>query len=442
MITRRSLLAGAPAIFSSARAASRPMNVLLFAVDDLNTHVGIYGHPMKTPNIDALARSGVRFNNAYCQYPLCNPSRTSFLTGFRPPRTRVTGNQTWFRETMPDVVTLPQYFRQNGYYTAVTGKVFHDGLGDDKGWVDGTTPMHKAVPKSNAQRAVNADRWEHSKEEKTLLDYTIADKAIEYLENRPKDQPFLIGCGFHKPHVPFVAPARYFDWYKPADIQLPKDYAPMPTGTGPAYRPNFDLFVNREAPPALAKEGIASYYAAASFTDALVGRVIATLERLKLRDNTIVMLVADHGWHLGEKGMWSKMTLFEPATHVPLFMSVPGMTKGKACSRTVESLDIYSTLTDVCGLKIPSQLEGRSLKPLLENPAAPWDKPAYSFITKGQIKGATVRTERFRYTEWNQGEQGLELYDYDTDPTESRNLAQDAAHTATVKSMKKLLVAG
>ena len=178
----------------------------------------------------------------------------------------------------------------------------------------------------------------------------------------------------------------------------------MPTGTGPAYRPNFDLFVNREAPPALAKEGIASYYAAASFTDALVGRVIATLERLKLRDNTIVMLVADHGWHLGEKGMWSKMTLFEPATHVPLFMSVPGMTKGKACSRTVESLDIYSTLTDVCGLKIPSQLEGRSLKPLLENPAAPWDKPAYSFITKGQIKGATVRTERFRYTEWNQGE--------------------------------------
>ena len=144
MITRRSLLAGAPAIFSSARAASRPMNVLLFAVDDLNTHVGIYGHPMKTPNIDALARSGVRFNNAYCQYPLCNPSRTSFLTGFRPPRTRVTGNQTWFRETMPDVVTLPQYFRQNGYYTAVTGKVFHHGLGDDKGWVDGTTPMHKA----------------------------------------------------------------------------------------------------------------------------------------------------------------------------------------------------------------------------------------------------------------------------------------------------------
>ena len=168
----------------------------------------------------------------------------------------------------------------------------------------------------------------------------------------------------------------------------------MLTGTGPAYRANFDMFVNRDAPPALAKEGIASYYAAASFTDALVGRVISTLERLKLRDNTVVMLVADHGWHLGEKGMWSKMTLFEPATRVPLFMSAPGMTKDKACRPHVESLDIYSTLTDICGLKVPSQLEGRSLKPLLQNPAAPWDRPAYSFITKGQIKGATVRTER------------------------------------------------
>src|ERR1700685_3087880 len=143
MITRRSLLAGAPAILSSARAAARPMNVLLFAVDDLNTHVGVYGHPMKTPNIDGLAASGMRFDRAYCQYPLCNPSRSSLLTGIRPPRTRVMGNTTWFRETMPDAVTLPQHFRENGYYTAVTGKVFHDGLNDDKGWVDGATPVHK-----------------------------------------------------------------------------------------------------------------------------------------------------------------------------------------------------------------------------------------------------------------------------------------------------------
>ena len=318
MMTRRSLLAGAPTILSSARAAAaRPMNVLLFAVDDLNTHVGIYGHPMKTPHIDALARSGVRFTRAYCQYPLCNPSRTSFLCGFRPPRTKVTDNPTWFRDTIPDVVTLPQYFRQNGYYTAVTGKVFHQGSGDDKSWVDGTTRVNKvrrAVPESNSDGAVKRDRWERvdNAEQETLLDYTIADKAIQYLENRPKDQPFLIGCGFHKPHAPFVAPAKYFDLYNPADIRLPVDYAPRVTGTGPAYRANFDIFVNRDAPPELAKEGIASYYAAASFTDAMVGRVLSTLERLKLRDNTVVMLVADHGWHLGEKGMWSKMTLFDP----------------------------------------------------------------------------------------------------------------------------------
>ena len=439
MLTRRSLLAGVPALL---RGASKPTNVLFFAVDDLNNHIGTYGRPVKTPNIDGLARNGVRFDRAYCQYPLCNPSRTSFLTGIRPPRTHVTGNVTWFRETMPDVVTLPQHFRENGYYTAASGKIFHDGLNDDKGWVDGATPMHKAVPKSNAERAKSADRWQAVDSEEQLLDVHIASQAIQYLERRPQNQPFFIACGLHKPHVPFIAPKKYFDWYDPAQMVLPKDFASMPTGKPPVSRENFDLFVNREATEPLARQAIAAYYACASFTDAQIGRVLGTLERLKLRENTIVLLVADHGWHLGEKGMWAKLTLFEPATRVPLIISVPKMSAGKGCARTVDSLDIYPTLADLCGLKAPAVLEGKSLRPLLQDPAARWDKPAYSFIQRGKTGGATVRTERYRYTEWNDGTTAPEFYDYQSDPLESRNAAQDGAQRATVKAMKALLRAG
>jgi iduronate 2-sulfatase len=439
MLTRRSLLAGAaPALLG----ADRPMNVLFFAVDDLNNHVGTYGRPVKSPNIDGLAKAGVRFDRSYCQFPLCNPSRSSLFTGFRPPRTQVWGNQTWFRETMPDVVTLPQHFRENGYYTACTGKLFHDGLNDDKGWVDGSTPMRKAVPRSNQERAKSADRWEATDSEETLLDYSIASRAIEYLEKRPQNEPFFIGCGFHKPHVPFVAAKKYYDLYDPAKMTLPPDFAGMPTGTGPAYRANFDLFVNREATVPLAREAIRAYYACASFTDAQVGRVLAALDRLKLRDNTVIVLVADHGWHLGEKGMWAKLTLFEPATRVPLIISAPKMAAGKGCSRTVESLDIYPTLADLCGLKVSPKLEGKSLRPLLQDPSHAWDKPAYTFIHRPQVAGATVRTERFRYTEWDDGKTAPELYDYDQDPTESHNRAADSAQAPTVRKMKELLRAG
>ncbi len=216
----------------------------------------------------------------------------------------------------------------------------------------------------------------------------------------------------------------------------------MPTGTGPAYRANFDLFVNREATPALAREAMRAYYACASFTDAQVGRVLATLDRLNLRDNTAIVLIADHGWHLGEKGMWAKLTLFEPSTRIPLILSVPKMARGKGCARTVESLDVYPTLADVCGLPRRAALEGKSLRPLLENPSARWDKPSYSFLQRGEVNGATVRNERFRYTEWDEGRAGAELYDYDKDPTESRNLAADGAHGDVAKKMKALLRAG
>ena len=418
------------------------MNVLFFAVDDLNNHVGTYGHPVKSPNIDRLAASGVRFDRAYCQYPLCNPSRTSFLTGMRPPRTKVTGNTTWFRETMPDVVTLPQHFRENGYYTAMAGKIFHDGLNDDKGWVDGSTPLHKQVPRPQAVYAQSADRWQAVDNEEAQIDYRSATETIEHLEKLAgRTSPSSSLAVSTNRTSRSSLPRNTLTSITRMTSNSPRILPGMPTGTGPAYRANFDLFVNREATVPLAHEAIRAYYACASFTDAQLGRVMATLDRLNLRDNTVVVLIADHGWHLGEKGMWAKLTLFEPSARVPLIISAPRMTAGKGCARTVESLDVYPTLADLCGLKAPSVLEGKSLRPLLEDPAHRWDQPAYSFLRRGPVSGVSVRTEQFRYTEWDEGRSGVELYDYDKDPMESHNLAAESAQAATVKKLKELLKA-
>jgi uncharacterized sulfatase len=220
-------------------------------------------------------------------------------------------------------------------------------------------------------------------------------------------------------------------------MELPPDFAPRVTGKGPAYRPNFDLFINRESPPPLAREGLAAYFAAISFMDAQMGRVMAALDRLGLRDNTIISLFGDHGWHLGEKGMWSKMTLFEVGVHAPLLISTPGMkTAGQNCPTPVEFVDIYPTLADAAGLPLPSGVDGRSLKPLLADPQAKWDKLAYSYQVRGQIRGVTVRNRRFRYTEWDQGREGTELYDEDADAPEMRNVAADPKYAATVKELK------
>ena len=425
-----------------ALAAQRKYNVLFFAVDDLNTRLGCYGADVISPNIDAIARRGVRFDRAYCQYPLCNPTRSSLLTSRRPPTTRILDNNVWFRDTMPDVVTLPQLFKENGYWTAQTGKIFHGGLDDNRAWTVGGTPLRRQAPRTGAaqkDRQKTADRWvKLDGEGEDTADYRIAARAIELLETK-RDQPFFLAAGFMKPHVPLIAPKKYFDMYDPAKMKLPPDFAPLPVGEPPIYRDNFDLFIRREASPRLAREGLAAYYACISFMDAQLGKVMQALDRLGLRDNTIVSLFGDHGWHLGEKGMWSKMSLFEPVARAPLLVSVPGMSPGKTCRRIVEFVDLYPTLADACGLPMPGGLEGKSLMPLIRNPEAAWDKPAKTYIKRGEVMGATVRTERYRYTEWDGGKAGVQLYDFTTDPGESKNLAQDAKHAATVREMKALL---
>jgi iduronate 2-sulfatase len=435
---------------SSASQASKDLkyNVLFIAVDDLRPELGCYGNRIiKTPNIDRLATMGVRFDAAYCQYPLCNPSRSSMLTGRYPTQTGVLDNRTWFGVGHPDFVTLPKYFKQNGYASIRTGKIFHGGIDDSDAWTVGGEARRFEGPvntTARGQNPANSDRIiELEGNGESHADYRFATRAIEFLEEY-KDKPFFLAVGFTKPHSPPTAPKRMIEMYGASKMPLPPDFAPAPKA--PAGFPalsipprNSDLFIGREASPDAAREVIRAYYASTTFTDYNVGRVLDALERLKLRDKTIIVFWGDHGYHLGEKGKWSKAnSLFEVGTRVPLVIATPGARgDGKASHRVVQLLDLYPTLTELCGLPMPGGLSGRSLTPLLANPNARWDHPAYT-VTRFQNKlGRAVRTERWRYAEWEDG--GAMLFDHAKDPRELKNLAGDPAFAKTVEEMKELL---
>jgi len=445
--SRRSLLAGLAA--SAATAAPR-YNVLLIAVDDLRPDLGCYGNPLvRSPNMDRLARRGVRFERAYCQYPLCNPSRTSLLTGRYPTTVRVLDNNRYFRDDFPDLLTLPQLFRQNGYVAARTGKIFHGVIDDAPSWDEGGEPVLRRQapsPEERARQARNSDRWETVPGEgEDQPDHRTASRALELLE-KYKDRPFFLGVGFVKPHSPLVAPKKYFDLYEPARIPLPEDFAPRPTlppGVPSVALPerNGDLFIGRDATPEAAREMIRAYYACVSFMDAQLGRVLDKLDSLGLAERTIIVLFGDHGYHLGEKGKWSKHnSLYEVAVRVPLILVAPGMARaGAVCPRTVELVDLYPTLAELCNLKPPGGLEGQSLAPLLRDPRELWDHPAYTVTLRGKIFGRTVRTERYRYTEWDPEGAQAELYDHRSDPHERRNLAAEPSYASVRKQMRDLV---
>jgi len=418
------------------------LNVLFIAIDDVNTDLGCYGASVKTPHIDRLASGGVRFDRAYCQYPLCNPSRSSMLTGWRPPKTGIMENRTWFRDRTPIAVTLPQHFRASGYTSMATGKIFHGGLDDDRAWDIGGTPLRRQAPRSpeeQKQRERTADRWEALPGEgEETPDFRTASRAIELLKQK-RDKPFFLAVGFAKPHVPFLAPKKYFDLYANTPITLPPDFAPEPSGSGPAFRANFDIFIKRRAAEPEARQMILGYRAATSFMDAQVGRVLTALEETGQSSNTVVVLFGDHGFHLGEKGMWSKQTLFEVSARVPLIIASPGKTAGKVSQGTVELVDVYPTLNALCGLTAPGGLDGESFVPLLDNPSQSWDHPAFTYLQRGSVLGISVRTTRYRYTEWDNGDSGVEFYDHQSDPRESRNLAKDASMASILATHRKLL---
>ena len=453
-------------VATGSAAATRP-NVLFISIDDLNLDLGCYGKSqMKTPNMDRLASRGVKFDLAYCQYPLCNPSRVSMLTGLRPDTAKVHTLETNFRSTVPDAVTLPQLFRQNGYFTARVGKIFHYGVPREIGTAGKDDPISWDL----AINPIGRDKTEEDRlhvltrgsARGTLgfamawldMDGTDAEQTdghgvtetIKLLEQAAtNNKPFFIGMGFYRPHTPFVATKKWFDLY-------PKDEVKLPVGPEDDLKDIPDIALNiRPANYGLSESDLCDcvrgYWASVSCLDDQVGQLLKALERLKLSDNTIVVLLSDHGFLLGEHGQWQKQLLFDESARVPLMIYAPSARgNGTNCARPVELLDVYPTLKELCGLPNPPQkLEGRSLLPLLTNPRAASDAAAYCQVTrsrgKGQrLMGYSARTERWRYTEWGiAGKEGIELYDHYSDPREFHNLAGQPAHANTVAEMQKLL---
>ncbi len=433
------------------------LNVLFISTDDLNCDLGCYGSEIvQTPNIDRLAKRGIVFDRAYTQYPLCSPSRSSMLTGKRPDAIKIYDLQTHFRDTTPGLVTMPELFRQNGYFVARAGKIYHygnpgqigtSGLDDPKSWDQVVNPAGRDkaeehlvtnfTPKRGLGSSLSFLKAEGSDLEQT--DGLVATSVISMLEEH-RDEPFFLAAGFYRPHCPYIAPKDYFKLYPLDKILMPSvsqaDIANVPPPALESTKPWPWFGVSEDE----ARQSKQAYYAAVSFVDAQVGRLLDKLEELQLADKTLVVFWSDHGYFLGEKGLWKKTSCFERVARAPLVMAGPGVSSG-VCKNPVEFLDIYPTIADVCGLKAPTNLDGISLRPLLKNPEAAWDRPAYTQQHRGgKLRGYSIRTGRWRYTEWGpDGKAGVELYDHDADPDESVNLAVDNRHGDVIAELKPLL---
>ncbi len=438
-------------------------NVLFIAVDDMNNDLGLYGNKtVQSPALDKFASEAMAFSHAYCQYPLCSPSRSSLLTGLRPDSTHVFELHYHFRQDLPYVITLPEMFRLNGYYVARVGKMFHygnpgdigtNGLDDKISWTERYNPagidrtaLEIDVINYTPKRGLGSAMAYYDDPDGTDDQHTdgkVADRAIELMAKHGKDkEPFFIGVGFYKPHCPWITPKKYFDLYKDKKIEVPrvneKTKASYPAPALASTRPWPDFGVTHRQ----AVQSKLAYYADISFVDAQIGRVLHALDSLGLKKNTIVVFWSDHGYQLGEHGLWFKRSLFEESVKCPLIIAFPGMkTAGQVCDKPVELVDIFPTLARLTGLKLPDNIQGFSLKPLLENPDNPqWDHPAYSQVYRfGKIPGYSIRTEKWRYTEWDFGKKGTELYDEQKDPEELHNLAADPQYAEVVRKLKSLL---
>lgn len=449
MFSRRDVLSMPLAGPLSALAQRRaPLNVLLVAVDDLNNRIGCYGDPVvKTPNIDRLAKRGIRFDRAYCNYPVCNASRTSLLSGFRPDKTKILDNRTPPRTTLKDAVFLPEYFHEQGYFTARVGKIAHGAFEDAVTWDISEFARGRTATANQKGRKKKADG--PPGEGSGKLQWVITDnpdeaepdgntaRRIVQLMDQSGGKPFFLGAGFHKPHLPWVAPKKYFDMYSPEMIKLPDTPADDLNDIPPIALTHRED--EKRMPDLERKKAIVAYHAATSFMDAQVGVLLDALDRKKLWDNTVVLLFGDHGWHLNEHlGLWRKMTVFEESARAPLIVAAPGKKHGEACPRLVEWVDFYPTLVDLCGLPKKAGLDGESMRPLLENPQRKWKKAAYTIVRHQGVIGRSIRTDRFRYTEWGTPDVA-ELYDHELDPKEYRNVAKDPKHAQTIVGLRMLL---
>ncbi len=450
-----SLLAAALALAFVSRAdessATPKPNVLFIAIDDLNDWVGcLGGHPQaQTPNMDRLAERGTLFLNAHCQAPLCNPSRASLLTGLRPTTTGIYGLTPGIRDVARtrDCVTLPQYFARHGYFTGGFGKVFHDGsiperLHTNEFNVWGPAPGMPLPPVKfvNTPATMRAMDWGvFPKDDHRQADWKIADAAIAQMRSLPPNKPFFLAVGFRLPHVPCFASQKWFDRFPPEDQII----LPPVKDSDRDNVPEFAWYLHWKVPePRLSwlrqahqwRPLVRAYLASTTFMDSQIGRVLDALEATGRGTNTVIVLWSDNAWHLGEKAITGKNTLWERSTHVPLIFAGPGAGQGTRCSQPAELLDIYPTLVDLCGLPPKEGLEGHSLVPQLKDPKTPRPWPA---ITSHNQGNDTIRTERWRYIRYADGSE--ELYDHRTDPNEWTNLAAEAEFATTKQDLARWL---
>lgn len=441
-------------------AAEKP-NVLLICVDDLKPVLGCYGDTkIKSPNIDALAKRSVLFESAYCNQAVCAPSRNSLMTSLRPQTLGIYDLGTNFRKSRPDAVTLAQVFKNSGYHTESLGKIFHVGHGnvdDEASW---SVPSYKAnvvgyaLKESMAAKGLTREEALFSNKPAKDLpkgaayenadvpdsaygDGLVADEAIKRLQAAAKnpDQPFFLGVGFVKPHLPFVAPKKYWDLYepssfKPADVQSPPDGAPSYAPQFGGELRNYKGIPEQGAlPEDLQRTLLHGYYAATSYMDAQLGRVLQTLDETGLSKNTIIVLWGDHGWHLGDHGIWCKHTNYQQATRIPVMVSAPGIAAARSHS-FIETVDIYPTLCELAGLKAPAGLDGQSFVQVLKDPTKQTRHHIIHVYPRNDLLGRAIRTERYRLVEWKKigspsDTAEFELYDYQSDPDETKNLAKD-----------------
>ncbi len=454
-------------------AADKQSNVLFLISDDLNNMLGCYGDPKaRTPNIDRLAARGVRFDRSYCTFPLCGPSRNSMLTGLYPNSTGILTNSQIFRQSIPSQHSLSQVFRLSGYFAARIGKLYHYNVPNSIGTNGHDDPGSWELELNPA----GVDRLEHHPDIFTLtpgqfggtLSWFASPKSDQYhtdglmaedaqwvLERcaKRKDRPFFLAVGFFRPHTPYVAPKEpYFGWYPEKDMRVvanvKEDQADIPPAGLGSYKKEQDKLTDD-----LRRRSLQAYYASISFMDAQVGRVVDSLDQLGLADKTIIVFTSDHGYHTGEHGLWQKMSLFEESARVPMLIVAPGVTaKGGVAKSPVSHIDLFPTLTELCGLKAPSNIQGQSLVPMLKDPNVTGRGWAITQVTRGgagagaaqnskandkRFFGYSLRTARWRYTEWDEGKQGRELYDHDADPFEQTNLASKVEHAKTVDELSE-----
>ncbi len=442
--------------FQSAGATPGKLNVLLIISDDLRDTVGCYGKlAAKTPNIDKLAARGIRFDRAYAQYPVCNPSRTSFLTGLRCEQTGVVDNRTMFRSRLPDIITLPQLLRQQGWHTASFGKVFHAGevAGEIReSWLDKTNSWDEAqmFRPTPAGRVIEGRNLTGGKltwcewgatagSDDDQPDGQTARHAIETIERETGEgKPWMVAAGFHRPHDPFISPKKYFDLYSPGSMTIyhdPTNITALPPLSipGGAFAEAFNEFTDVDR-----REFQRAYYAGVSFMDAQVGRLIETMDRLKLWDTTLVIFTGDNGYHHNERNWWNKNTLFERSCRIPFIVVAPGAKQGQICRSLVELVDMYPTVLDYCGITAPHKLAGQPLRSLLEQPSSKGRDAAFTLVVRGGSKyGQAVRTERWRYIQWSDG--NSELYDEENDPEETHDVSKEPKYAAQIQELEALL---